>query len=184
MKMGTKLSSALSHIPQKNCRVMVTWLWIIGEKSFSFQSRFVLCVVFPTHLIKVGRLCGTGLWVDLETPSTTFGLVLRHLATHHGGQLAVLIADVWLLFGVSILTGVQAVQVKTCNNYMQSSPCWLWRRFFYWDYYYYLINYSYNGGSLSILPNLSFSHGELIYISIKITQCELMYFCITLEVKF
>ncbi len=61
--------------------------------------------------------------MDLETPSTTFGLVLRHLATHHGGQLAVLIADVWLLFGVSILTGVQAVQVKTCNNYMQSSPC-------------------------------------------------------------
>jgi hypothetical protein len=160
MKMGTKLSSALSRIPQQNCRVKVTWLRIIGEKSFSFQSRFVLCVVFPTHLIKVGRLCGTGLWMDLGTPSTTFGMVLRHLGTHHGGVLAFLIADMWLLFGVGILTAVQAVQVKTCNNYMQSSPCWLWRRFFYWDYYYYLFNYSYNGGSLSILPDLSFAHGE------------------------
>jgi hypothetical protein len=50
--------------------------------------------------------------MDLGTPSTTFGLVLRHLATHHGGILAFLIADVWLLFGVSILTAVQAVQVK------------------------------------------------------------------------
>ncbi|CAK9209241.1 unnamed protein product [Sphagnum troendelagicum] len=51
------------------------------------------------------------LWTDPGTPSTTFGLVLRHLATHHGGILAFLIADVWLLFGVSILTGVQAVQI-------------------------------------------------------------------------
>jgi hypothetical protein len=50
--------------------------------------------------------------MDLGTPSTTFGLVLRHLATHHGGILAFLIADMWLLFGVSILTAVQAVQVK------------------------------------------------------------------------
>jgi hypothetical protein len=122
MKMGTKLSSALSCIPQKNCRVMVNFE-SFKKKVFLFKVNFFLCVVFPTHLIKVGRLCGTGLWMDLGTPSTTFGLVLRHLGTHHGGILAFLIADMWLLFGVGILTAVQAVQVRTCNNYMQSSPC-------------------------------------------------------------
>lgn len=72
---------------------------------------FFVFLLMETSAMIIGAVVTTHrLYMDENAPVGT-GAWLRHVASNHPGALSFVIIDVFLLFGVSTLTGLQATQI-------------------------------------------------------------------------
>ncbi|KAL3687162.1 hypothetical protein R1sor_013471 [Riccia sorocarpa] len=71
---------------------------------------FAFLVMETTAMIIGAGVTINRLYMDPSAPDGT-GPFLRHVGSHHPGALGFLLVDVFLLFGVATLTGMQAAQI-------------------------------------------------------------------------
>ncbi|CAN6459516.1 unnamed protein product [Victoria cruziana] len=81
----------------------------IGKRN---KWDFLMFLILETiAMLVTGVITSIRIFSDPTSPSS-FGAWIRHSGTHHLGAISFLIADVFLFFGVAILTAVQISQIS------------------------------------------------------------------------
>ena len=104
--------------------------------SSTYRSSYFFWVLWWPSLLKENNLMLAGLLTNPLAPPS-FWKWINHAGNHHVGALSFLIMDIFLFFGVAVLTLVQASQVRL------------------WDLLYF--QYICNAGTLVLFNTIDFS---------------------------